>query len=554
MNDRARPSIQSLVENLSLGSDEWIPFGRDIAKITRKPKKAAQRATFVAVTAITPTPLGEGKTVTTIGLSMALEMMGKRSIATLRQPSLAPVLGMKGGGAGGGKSRLEPFDRINLGLTGDLSAVEAANNLLAAIIEDHIYRSREPIIAPETISWKRVLDMGDRALVGIETALGKKKDGRRRRTDFELTAASEVMAILALARDIPDLKRRLSAIVVADSTAGKPITAGELGVSGAMAVLLRDAIYPNLVQTSSGSPALVHAGPFANIAHGNCSVIADLLADELGEVVVTEGGFGADMGAEKLFHIKCRQSGLVPDVAVLVCTLRAIKLHSGGFDVKPGKPLPPELFEPNGKALESGAENLRAHLELLQAFGLPVVVAINRFGEDSQEEIDRVRKLAESYGAQSVAQSEVYTRGAEGGLEMAEAVLSAAARPNAFKMLYELGDSLEDKFRTLATRVYGAKDVEFSPQATERLRQFSERGHGSLPVCVAKTNASLSHDPKLLGRPRDYVFPIREVRLSAGAGFVYALAGKQRTMPGLPRDPAAKHLDLNEDGSIGGLR
>ena len=554
MSTPASEDIGQLARSLALGDDEWIPFGRDICKISRTARLGDKRATYVAVTAMTPTPLGEGKTVTTIGLSMALNQLGKRSIATLRQPSLAPVLGLKGGGAGGGLSRLEPFDRINLGLTGDMSAIEAANNLLAAVIDDHIYRGREPQLDAETITWKRVVDIGDRSLVNVTTSLGGKSAQPTRGTGFDLSAASEVMAILALAAGIPDLKKRLARIVVASSTSGTPVTADDLGVSGAMAMLLRDAIYPNLVRTTSGSPALVHAGPFANIAHGNCSIIADLLANDMGDVVVTEGGFGSDMGAEKLFHIKCRQSGLSPDVAVLVCTLRALKLHSGQFDVRPGKALPAALSEPNLKALKAGAANLDAHIDLLREFGLPVVVTINRFPEDSDEEVAAVRAMALDRGAHGAVVSEVFSKGADGGLETAEAVLAAAKEKNQFRMLYELSQSLEEKLHTLATRIYGARDVELSPEAKDSLERYTALGYGNLPVCMAKTQASLSHDPKLLGRPRDYVFPIRDVRLSAGAGFVYALAGKQRTMPGLPGNPAAKHLDLGDDGSVIGLR
>ncbi|MEZ4221059.1 MAG: formate--tetrahydrofolate ligase [Polyangiaceae bacterium] len=554
VSDSEQFEDEEWARRLGLGHDDVIPFGRDIFKITRRPHRAKQSATYIAVTAVTPTPLGEGKTVTTIGLSMALNALGTRAIATLRQPSLAPVLGIKGGGAGGGKSRLEPFDRINLGLSGDLFAVEAANNLLAAVIDDHMYRAREPQLDPGAVSWKRVMDIGDRSLVDITTNLAGKSGAATRNTGFELTAASEVMAILALASGISDLKARLKRIVVGRTPTGTPVTAAELGVAGAMAMLLRDAVYPNLVRTSSGSPALVHAGPFANIAHGNCSVVADLLADELADVVVTEGGFGSDMGAEKLFHIKCRASGLRPDAAVLVCTLRALKLHSGHFDVKPGKPLPPELAAPNAAALEAGVSNLHAHIDILKAFGLPVVVAINRFPEDTQDELDHVRRVAQQLGAHGAAVSEVFARGAEGGRELATMVLDAARKPNEFRMLYELSDGLESKLTTLATRLYGARRVELSSEAKEHLDRFTAEGYGALPVCVAKTQASLSHDPKLLGRPRDYDFAIRDVRLSAGAGFVYALAGTQRTMPGLPGDPSAKHLDLADDGSIIGLR
>lgn len=523
-----------------------------MAKISRA-ADAPGRAKYVAVTAITPTPAGEGKTVTAVGLAMALCRRGRRAVATLREPSLAPVLGVKGGGAGGGRATLEPFDEINLGLTGDLHAVAAANNLLAAVIDDHLHRERSPRLDSASVQWKRVVDIGDRALAHVTVGLGGSAFGPPRETGFELTAASEVMALLALARDAQDLRARLGTIVVGSAADELRVTAEALGAAGAMAVLLKRALSPNLVQTCEGTAALVHTGPFANIAHGNSSVVADRLASQLADYVVTEGGFGADMGAEKLFHIKCRASGLVPDAAVLVCTVRALKVHSGRFDVRPGKALPAALLERDLDAVRAGADNLRAHLDVLAAFGVPAVVAINVFPSDARAELDLVAELARDAGAFAVAESDVFARGSEGGLALADAVIAAAEAPSGLRMLYELGSSIEDKLTVLATRLYGAASVELAPEARASLARIDALGGGHLPVCVAKTQYSLSHDPKLLGRPTGFVFPVRDLRLSAGAGFVYALAGSIRTLPGLPPNPALRRLDLAPDGTIRGL-
>jgi len=548
----AEPSrIETIAAELGLSPTEFEPYGWYKAKLAPGYVPPPRRARYVGVSAVTPTPLGEGKTVVTIGLSMALCRAGHKAVATLREPSRAPVFGIKGGGAGGGRSMLLPMEDINLHFTGDLPAVSAANNLLAAMVDNHVARNRTPRLDAEGISWRRVVDVSDRGLSQITTGSGGRKLALRRETGFDLTAASEVMAILALARDMADLRARLGLIIVGLSPSGDPVTAEDIGAAGSMAALLRDALRPNLAQTSEHTPAFVHTGPFANIAHGNSSVLADLAAVGLADFVVTESGFGADCGAEKLFHIKCRASGITPDVEVLVCSARAIKLHSGRFDVHPGKPLPDALLAEDLDALRAGAVNLEAHLDHLRAFGLPVVVAVNRFPTDHEAELDELCRLAREAGASQAVVCDVYARGGEGGEELADAV--ASAKPASFRELYPLDAPLEDKLRILATRIYGADDIDLSPGASKALARLTKLGFGALPVCVAKTQYSLSHDPKLSGRPRGYRFPIREVRLSAGAGFVYALTNNIRTMPGLPGTPAALGIDVDESGAITGL-
>jgi formate--tetrahydrofolate ligase len=552
----SRLPIDQLAARLGLEPADVEPFGWYKGKLaqTLQQRIAARPAgKYVDVTAITPTPLGEGKTVTTIGLAMALCRLGHRAVATLREPSLAPVFGIKGGGAGGGRATLVPADDINLHFTGDMHAVTAANNLLAAVIDNHLKRRKQPSLDPETITWKRVLDSSDKGLSHIVSGLGPHPLGPLRETGFELTAASEVMAVLALATDLDDLRRRLGRILVGLTPAGEGVTAEQLGCAGAMAALLRDALRPNLVQTCEQTPALVHAGPFGNIAHGNSSIVADLAAIRLADYVVTESGFAADCGAEKFFDIKCRASRLRPDAEVLVASLRALKVHSGRFRVSPGRPLPPELTSEDLDALSAGLANLDAHVENLRQFGVPVVVAVNRFPGDTDRELDVVKQRALDVGATGVATSDVFARGGEGGLEMARAVVEACRQPNRFRFLYPLEMTLEEKIERIATRLYGADAVEYGPGVKRRLAQFADLGYGSLPICMAKTQYSLSHDPKLLGRPRGFRFPIRDVRVSAGAGFVYALAGEIATMPGLPSEPAAGRIDLDAEGRITGL-
>lgn len=548
--------IGEIAESLRLGSHDVEPMGWYKAKLALglEDKLVDQPlGNYVDVTAINPTPLGEGKTVTTIGLAMALSQLGHRTIATLREPSLAPVFGIKGGGAGGGRATLLPLEDINLHFTGDLHAVSAATNLLAAMLDNHAKRCLSPRIDPSTITWRRVIDLSDKGLSHIVTGLDGLRQAPLRETGFDLTAASEVMAILAFAGNVDDLRQRLGRIIVAQTDQGEPVTAEDIGCAGAMAALLRDAIRPNLVQTVEHTPALVHTGPFGNIAHGNSSIIADQVALRLADYVVTESGFGADCGAEKFFNIKCRISGLKPSAEVLVCTIRALKLHSGKFRVRAGKALPPELLVEDFDALRAGATNLAAHIDIVSQFGIPVVVAINRFPSDTDRELDEIRQIAMAQGAMGVAVTDAFARGGEGSIELAGAVINACRQPNQFRFLYPLESPPEEKIELLATQIYGAAGVDYDPPARRKLEQFRDWGFGNLPICIAKTQYSLSHDPKLLGRPTGFRFPIRDVRLAAGAGYLYALAGDINTMPGLPKEPAAKRIDINPEGRISGL-
>jgi formate--tetrahydrofolate ligase len=552
--DRAR-ALSGLLDRLGLGWDQLEPFGWHAGKlelaavdeILRRP-----RGRYVNVTSTTPTPLGEGKTVTAIGLGMAMWRAGRRATVTLRQPSLAPIFGIKGGGAGGGRAALTPADRINLNLTGDLHAIAAAHNLLAALLENHLGRGLTPRIDPAGISWGRVLDVGDRALRRIRTGIDQRW-AIERETGFELTAASEVMAIVSMATGIEDLRKRLSNVVVGFDASGRPVSARDLGASGAMAALLTDALRPNVVATCEGTPAFVHTGPFANIAHGNSSVLADLAALGTAEYVITESGFGADSGAEKLFDIKCRDPRLRPDASVLVCSLRALKLQSGRFEVKPGRPLPAGLLAPDAEALRAGSCNLKAHIEILHRFGMPVVVAINRFPEDTPRELAELVDLAVASGAQSAVVSQAFARGGEGCDELAARVAEACARGSHFRALYPLSARLSDKIETIAREIYGADGVDYDSEARSALERFEHLGFGELPVCVAKTQYSLSHDPRLLGRPRGFRLPVRGARLAAGAGYVYVLAGDIVRLPGLPAVPAALQLDVDPLGQVKGL-
>ena len=488
-----------------------------------------------------PTPLGEGKTVIAIGLAMALNRLGRTAIATLRQPSLGPLFGVKGGGAGGGRAHLAPADDINLHFTGDLHAVTAATNLLAALVDNHAFRGASPPIAASTIVCRRALDVCDRSL-------------RRVAHGFDLTAASELMAILALAVDLEDLRRRVGRMVVSAAPGSAPVTVEQLGYAGAVTALLKDALRPNLVQTCEGTPALVHTGPFANIAHGNSSVIADLAALRLADFVVTESGFGADCGAEKLFDIKCRNADLRPAAMVIVASIRALKFHSGRFELSPTGPLPPELIEHNVDAVVAGLPNLLAHLKIVSRFGVPAVVALNRFPGDSADEIAVVRSAVMTAGASGFAVSDAFVRGGAGAEELAGEVISACELPNRFNFLYPSDLSIEEKLRRIAVEIYGAGEVDFSEPAREQLSRLRSLGYDGSSVCVAKTQYSLSHDPRLLGRPTGFRFPVGELRLAAGAGFVTALAGEIRTMPGLPAKPAALEIDIEADGRIRGLR
>lgn len=517
-----------------------------------KKKKGKKIAKYIDVTAITPTPLGEGKTVTTIGLSMALNRIGKKTITCIRQPSLGPVFGIKGGAAGGGYSQVVPMEDFNLHFTGDVHAVSLAHNLCAAFLDNAIYRHRFDIDLNKVV-WKRVVDVSDRALRYITCGLGSAKDGVPRKSGFDISVASEIMAILALTENIFDLRKRIGRVIVAMTKKGKVVTAEDLGVAGAMTVLLKDAIKPTLIQTVENTPVLVHAGPFANIAHGNSSIIADRMATRLADFVVTESGFGADCGAEKFFNIKCRYSGLRPDAVVLVSTIRALKMHSGRFNVVAGKPLDKGLTSENLEALREGCANLVKHIENIKMFGIPCVVAINKFSFDSKREIALLKKIARDAGADDVALSEVWAKGGRGGVDLARAVVQAANTKSHFRFLYPSSASIKEKIETIATKIYGAADVCYSEQAKEKIKLFTKLGYDRLPICMAKTHLSLSHDPKLKGRPTGFTLPIRDIRASVGAGFLYALCGEMRTMPGLPGIPAGTKIDIDKKGRVVGL-
>lgn len=550
-------SIEEVARRAGLAREHLSPYGRHKAKIDHRIGQGPRRreARYVLVTAITPTPAGEGKTVTTIGLSMALARLGHRAVCTIRQPSMGPVFGVKGGGAGGGASQVVPMEELNLHLTGDFHAVAAANNLLAAALDTSLLLDNPLGIDPERITWRRVVDMNDRALRQVRIGLGGEQNGVPRETGFDITSASELMSVIGLARSQADMRERLESIVVAEKQGGGGfVTAGELGVAGAMAAILKDALDPTLMQTCEGTPALVHGGPFANISFGNSSVLGDAVALRHFDYVVTEAGFGADMGAEKFLDIKCRVSGTSPDLAVLVATVRGLKAHSGRFELKPGTPLPKELLAEDLEALETGCANLRAQVQNVRQFGIPVVVAVNRFPSDTERELALLERQAREAGAEACAVSELFARGGAGGEELARAVADVAARGGArYRPLYDLDQPIEDKIRTLATRLYGAASIELSPRAQAEIRRFTELGYARLPICVAKTQYSLSHDPKKKGAPTGYVFPIREVRLQAGGGFLVPLAGDILTMPGLGRNPAYRGIDLGPDGHVQGL-
>lgn len=509
---------------------------------------------YIDVTAITPTPLGEGKTVTTIGLSMALNKIGKKTITCIRQPSLGPVFGIKGGAAGGGYSQVLPMEDFNLHLTGDTHAVGTAHNLLAAFLDTHIMKGNALDIDPFSITLNRVVDISDRALRNIIIGLGGPLNGVPRETGYDITVASEVMAILALTTGLKDLRERLSRMVVGSTRSGKPVTAEELKCAGSMTVLLKDAIKPNLLQTIEHTPCFVHTGPFANIAHGNSSVLADQIAIKLGDYVVTESGFGADCGAEKFMDIKCRYSGLKPDAAVIVATVRALKMHGGVFEFVPGKGADKELMnKPDVDGVLKGCANLEKMVENMRLFGIPVVVAINHFEADSPEEIEAVRERSLAAGADDAVESKVWLNGGDGGIELAEAVAKAAEKKSEFKFLYPLDWPIKKKIEEIATKIYGADGVSYLPEAESKIDLYARQGFDKLPICMAKTHLSLSHDPDLKGRPTGFTVPIRDVRASVGAGFLYPLLGTMRTMPGLPEVPAGTKVDLDEDGNILGL-
>jgi len=545
--------IRQIAAAAGIEEGELELYGRYKAKIDLSIlKRLAGRpdGKYIVVTAITPTPLGEGKTVTNISLALGLAKLGKKVINTLRQPSMGPVFGVKGGATGGGRAQVAPMEDINLHFTGDIHAVAAAHNLLAALLDNHLYHDNVLHFDPKEIYWNRSLDMNDRTLRQIVVGLGGTPNGITRESGFDITAASEVMAILALAESYSDLKGRLAKILVGRSREGKPIWARDVRAEGAMTALLRDALKPNIVQTLEGTPCLMHAGPFANVAHGNNSIIADRVALKLADYVVTESGFGSDTGAEKFVDIKCRASGLKPSAAVIVATVRALKLHGGAFKNLKDKA---KVGEENVDAVLRGCANLEKHIENVRMFGLPVVVAINRFPADTDREIDAIRKRALEVGADAAVPHEGVVRGGEGVVDLAKAVLAACEKPAELKFLYPLDLPIEEKIRIIAQKVYGAGEIDLSAKVQKRIAFFNECGLGGLPICMAKTPASLSHDPALRNRPTGFKFPVTDIRAASGAGFIYPLAGEIMTMPGLPAEPAAARVDVDATGRISGL-
>ena len=527
------------------------PFGTGAAKIQLAAIEAMAdrpRAKYVVVSAITPTPLGEGKTTTTVGLGQAFQHIGSSATIAIRQPSMGPTFGIKGGAAGGGYSQVVPMELINLHLTGDMHAVTAAHNLCSAMLDAHLYHGNDAGFDEYNLTWRRVLDVNDRALRNTVIGLGGRLDGVPRETGFDITAASEVMAALALCTSLQDLRARMGRIVLGYSRDGDPITAEEIGAAGSMTVILREAIKPNLMQTLENTPALVHTGPFGNIATGNSSIVADQIGIHMNEFLLTEAGFGADMGAERFFNIKCRYSGIVPDAAVLVATVRGLKAHSGNHKIVAGKPLPEDLLAENPDEVHQGGDNLRKQLSNMAIHGVTPVVAINVFPGDHPADIAAIAEIAEEYGARS-ALSTHFTDGGKGAAELAQAVKEAAEEPSEFQLLYPDDMSLRDKINTVATKVYGADGTEFSAAANKQIDTYEAAGFGNLPVCIAKTHLSISSDPNLKGAPTGWTLPVREVRASVGAGFIYPLCGDMRTMPGLGQNPAAKHIDISFDGT-----
>jgi len=604
--------INKVAAEIGILPEELDLYGTDKAKVhlsIRDRLKDVPNGKYIDVTAITPTPLGEGKTTTTVGLSQALgAYLNKKVMTCIRQPSLGPTFGIKGGAAGGGYSQIIPMEEFNLHLTGDMHAVTAANNLLAAAIDTRMLhegnQSDEKLfnhlcppakdgsrkfskvmlrrleklginktdpneltdeerscfvrlnIDPNSITWRRITDTNDRYLRGITIGEGP-KENHPRKTGFDITPASEIMAILALTTDLKDMRERFGRVVIGTNKAGETITADDLGVGGALTVLMKDAIKPNLMQTLEGTPAFVHAGPFANIAHGNSSIIADQIALKLvgsDGYVITESGFGADIGMEKFFDIKCRYSNLTPNAVVLVATIRALKMHGGGPKVVAGQPLAPEYTEENLELLEKGCCNMVKHIKNAVSFGVPVVVAVNRFTSDTDAEIELVRKIAKEAGAEDAIMSNHWAEGGAGAVDLAKAVMKACEKPTNFNYLYPLDMSIKEKIETIAKKLYGAGGVEYSPQAEQQIKLYTEAGFDKLPICMAKTHLSLSHDPALKGEPKGFTVPVREIRASVGAGFLYPLLGEMMTMPGLPTRPAFYDVDLNlETGKIEGL-
>ena len=567
--------IAEVTDEYGLEPGELIPYGATKAKVhldVLKRVAGNPKGKYIDVTAITPTPLGEGKTTTTVGLVQGLGKLGHKSIASIRQPSMGPTFGIKGGAAGGGYSQIVPMDEFNLHLTGDIHAISVAHNLVAAAIDARWYHEgrltdekleglglRRLAIDPDRISWRRVVDVNDRALRNIVVGLGGSAEGRPRESGYDIAVASELMAILALvdgtdyASALRNLRQRCGRVVIGSSKSGEPITLEDLGVAGAVTVLLREALHPTVMQTLEGQLAFVHAGPFANIAHGNSSILSDRVALQMGDYVVTESGFGADMGMEKFFDIKCRVSGLKPDCVVLVATIRALKTHGGGPNVVAGRPLDPAYTEENLPLLRAGLSNLKVHIANAKKYGVSVVVAVNHFDTDTDAEVGLVIEEALSSGASHAVVSKNWAQGGAGAIELAEAVVAACEEPTDFSFLYPLEISIKEKIEIIGTQVYGAANVEYSPAAERQIAGFEKSGFGYLPICMAKTHLSISHDPKLKGAPSGYTLPVREVRASVGAGFIYPILGTMRTMPGLGATPAFMQVDIDENGEVVGL-
>lgn len=540
--------IGKIAQHLEIPEDELELYGKYKAKISlnywNKTLQQKENGKLILVTAINPTPAGEGKTTTSIGLGDALHKLGKKTAIALREPSLGPCFGMKGGAAGGGYAQVVPMEDINLHFTGDFHAITSAHNLLAAVIDNHIQQGNALDLDVRRITWKRVVDLNDRALRNIICGLGGKAHGVPRETGFDITVASEMMAILCLTSDLEDMKKRLGNIIIGYTRSGRPVRAEELNVTGALTLLFKDAIKPNLVQTLEGTPALIHGGPFANIAHGCNSVMATKYALKMADYTVTEAGFGADLGAEKFLDIKCRFTGFKPDAVVIVATIRALKMHGGLAKT--------ELATENIEALKKGMTNLAKHIENIQKFGLPIVVAINAFPTDTENELQELKALCESMGA-SVSISEAWAKGGEGAIDLAQKVIEATEKPSNFQYMYDVNDSIKDKINAIATKIYGADGVNYTPAVEKTIAEFEAEGLDKMPICMAKTQYSLSDDQFKLGAPTGFKITVRELRISAGAGFIVALTGNILTMPGLPKKPAAENMDIDINGKITGL-
>lgn len=549
--------INQIAEQMGLDPETDLEhYGKHIAKINLdaldklKPRPDAK---YVDVTAITPTPLGEGKSTTTVGIGQAMKHIGKKAVITVRQPSQGPTFGIKGGAAGGGYSQIVPMEHFNLHLTGDIHAIGAAHNLIAAMLDAHIYHGNRHNIDIHNIPWRRVVDLNDRALRNVIIGLGRRFDGVPRESGYDITVASEIMAILALTTSLRDMRQRIGKMVVAYDKDRNPVTAEDIRAAGAATALMKEAIKPNLMQTLENTPALVHAGPFANIAHGNSSIIADRIAMKTGDYVITESGFGADIGAEKFFNIKSRISGLRPNAVVLVTTVRALKAHTDKYKIIPGKAIDPALSEENVADVEAGAVNMVRHLENLKKFGVNPVVAVNVFPQDTEKEIQAVRDIAIGAGAMGAAVARHWAEGGAGAVELAEMIVSACEAPNSFRLLYPDEMSIKGKIETIATEIYRADGVDYAPIVHRKIRQYEAQGLGRLPICMAKTHLSLSDNPKLKGAPEGFRITVTDIRASAGAGFIYPLCGDVRTMPGLGQSPAAMNVDIDDEGKVVGL-